>query len=100
MITIFRNAKIFDGHSEEIVDGGDVVIENSRIREVGRNVGAFADSVEINCRGRYLMPGLIDCHFHAYSPTMNIADFDHMPPPLLTAHASKVLEGTLQRGFT
>lgn len=100
MITIFRNAKIFDGHNEEIVDGGDVVVEGGRIREVGKSSSTFADSAVIDCQGRYLMPGLIDCHFHANSPSMNIAAFDHMPPPLLAAHAAKVLEGTLTRGFT
>lgn len=100
MITIFRNAKIFDGRNEEILDGGNVVVEDGRIREVGGTSGNFADAVVIDCQGRYLMPGLIDCHFHAYSPSMNVAVSEHMPPPLLAAHAAKVLEGTLTRGFT
>lgn len=100
MITIFRNAKIFDGHSEEILDGGDVIIEDGRIREVAGASDGFADATVIDCKGRYLMPGLIDCHFHAYSPSMNIASSEHMPPPLMAAHAAKVLEGTLTRGFT
>lgn len=100
MITIFRNAKIFDGHSEEILDGGDVVVEGDRIREVSASAVGLPDAVVIDCRGRYLMPGLIDCHFHAYSPSMDISASDHMPPPLMAAHAVKVLEGTLERGFT
>src|SRR5882762_7577681 len=100
MITVFRNAKIFDGHSEDIVEGADVVVESDRIKEVGKSRSALADSIVIDCKGLYLMPGLIDCHFHANSPTMNIAANDHMPPPLMTAHAIKVLEGTLMRGFT
>jgi imidazolonepropionase-like amidohydrolase len=100
MITIFRNATIFDGHGDDIVDGGDVVVEDGRIKEVGTTRCAFKESVVIDCNGRYLMPGLIDCHFHAYSPSMNMAANDHMPPSLLAAHAFKVLEGTLSRGFT
>lgn len=100
MITLFRNARIFDGHSEEILDGGDVVVEDGRIREVAEKCGSFADATVIDCKGRYLMPGLIDCHFHAYSPSMNVSASEHMPPPLMAAHAVKVLEGTLTRGFT
>jgi imidazolonepropionase-like amidohydrolase len=100
MITLFRNAKIFDGHSEEILDGGDVVVENGFIREVAENCVSLPDATVIDCKGRYLMPGLIDCHFHAYSPSMNISVIEHMPLPLLAAHAAKVLEGTLTRGFT
>ena len=100
MITLFRNAKIFDGHNEEILDGGDVVVEDGRIREVSENCGKPAGATVIECQGRYLMPGLIDCHFHAYSPSMNVAVIEHMPSSLLTAHAAKILEGTLQRGFT
>jgi imidazolonepropionase-like amidohydrolase len=100
MITLFKNAKIFDGHSEEILDGGDVVVEDGKIKEVGANCGSFANAQVIDCQGRYLMPGLIDCHFHANSPSMNLAVMENMLPPLLAAHAVKVLEGTLQRGFT
>lgn len=100
MITIFRNARVFDGHNEEIMDGADVVVEGNRIREVTANTATFADAKTIDCKGRYLMPGLIDCHFHAYSPTMDIAANDHMPPSLMSAHAGRILEGTLARGFT
>jgi hypothetical protein len=33
-ITILQNGLIFDGRSEELVEGGSVVIENDKIREV------------------------------------------------------------------
>jgi imidazolonepropionase-like amidohydrolase len=46
------------------------------------------------------MPGLIDAHFHAYTPTFDILALDRMPAALLTSHASALLEGALERGFT
>jgi len=46
------------------------------------------------------MPGLIDAHFHAYSPTFDIYSLDRMPMSLLANHASVLLEGALRRGFT
>ena len=46
------------------------------------------------------MPGLIDAHFHAYTPTFDILKIERMPAALLVSHARVILEGALQRGFT
>lgn len=100
MITVLANATIFDGVSEEPVENGTVVIEGDRIREVTSGAVRFDNSRVIDCGGRYLMPGLIDCHVHAYSPTFNLPVADHMPASLLTAYATKWLRGALHRGFT
>ncbi len=100
MIKVFRNAKVFDGLNEELMDGVDVVVEGDRIKEVGAKAGNLAAAEEIECNGRILMPGLIDCHFHAYSPSMNIGAADRLPQPLMVAHAARILEGVLTRGFT
>lgn len=100
MITVLANATIFDGASAELAENGTVVIEGDRIREVTSGAVRFGDSRVIDCGGRYLMPGLIDCHVHAYSPTFNLPVADHMPASLLTAYATKWLRGALHRGFT
>lgn len=100
MITVLRHANVFDGHNEDIIENADVVVEDGRIREVSQNAGNFEDAQTIDCHGRVLMPGLIDCHFHAYSPSMDIAANDRMPQSLMVAHAARILEGTLKRGFT
>lgn len=100
MITVLRNARIFDGVSESIVENGTVVIEGDRIREVTSGDVHFADARVTDCGGRYLMPGLIDCHVHAYSPTFNLPVADHLPASLLAAHAVRWLRGALRRGFT
>jgi len=100
MITVLGNATIFDGVSEDLIENGAVVIEGDRIREVTSGAVQFSDARVIDCGGRYLMPGLIDCHVHAYSPTFNLSVADHMPASLLAAHATKWLRGALHRGFT
>jgi imidazolonepropionase-like amidohydrolase len=100
VITVLANATIFDGASEQLVENGTVVIEADRIREVTTSTTTFRDSRVIDCGGRYLMPGLIDCHAHAYSPTFNLLAADHMPSSLLAAYATKWLRGALHRGFT
>jgi imidazolonepropionase-like amidohydrolase len=99
MITIFKNARVWDGHSPEPIDGASVVVEGDRIREVSTHV-KLSGANSIDCRGGFLMPGLIDAHFHAYSPTFDAYEIDRLPPTLRAAHAAKILEGTLCRGFT
>jgi imidazolonepropionase-like amidohydrolase len=99
MITVFRNARVWDGSSAESADGVSVVVEDDRIREVSPKYRSD-DARVIDCQGRFLIPGLIDAHFHACSPSFDIFGNEHMPPSLLANHAAKVLEGTLQRGFT
>ena len=99
-ITVLSNARVFDGKSEDIRGNQSVVIEGDRIREIVDGDTSFDDADHIDCGGRFLMPGLIDAHFHAYSPTFDIYSLDRMPMSLLANHASVLLEGALGRGFT
>lgn len=78
MITIFANASVFDGVSEELREGSHVVVEGGTIREVATTRPGFADARIVECGGRFLMPGLIDAHFHAYTPSFDIAGIDRM----------------------
>lgn len=100
MITVFENARVFDGISEEILEGASVIIEDDRIREVARGSTRVNAEQKIDCRGRFLMPGLIDAHFHAYTPSFDLPALDRMPAALLSSHAAVILSGALRRGFT
>lgn len=100
MITVLGNARVFDGMSAELTDGVNIVVEGERIREISRQIPTFKDARIIDCGGRFVMPGLIDAHFHAYTPSFDIINTDRMPQALLVSHAAAILEGALQRGFT
>lgn len=100
MITILTNATVFDGHSRELQEGVSVVVEGSRIREITRRPNDLGGDYVVDCRGQFLMPGLIDAHFHAYTPTFDIVQVDRMPHALLVSHAAALLEGAVERGFT
>jgi len=100
MIIIFRNARVWDGHSSDTIDGACVVVENDRIQEVGSRYTAQGNTQSIDCGGRVLMPGLIDAHFHACSPSVDIFGSGHLPSSLMANHAAKALAGALKRGFT
>lgn len=100
MIVVFANARVFDGLSEEIAEGQHVIVEGGRIREIAATAPKLREAAVIDCGGRYLMPGLIDAHFHSYSPSFDISGGDRMPPSLMASHAARILEGALERGFT
>jgi imidazolonepropionase-like amidohydrolase len=59
------NVTIFDGLNEQTVEGS-VLIENNLIKEVGADVNAPEGASVIEGDGKFLMPGLIDCHVHLY----------------------------------
>ena len=99
-VIIFRNCLLFDGVSDDLADGISVVIEGDRIREVSDKTIRVDGAREIDCAGRFLMPGLIDLHFHAYSASFDFQALDRMPKPLLVSYARKHLEDCVKRGFT
>ena len=98
-IIVLENCLIFDGHNEELIEG-NVVVENNRIREVTDRTVKFDSAQKIDCKAAFLMPGLIDAHFHAILVSYNIPKLDAMPAYLLAQHAGHVLNGALHRGFT
>jgi imidazolonepropionase-like amidohydrolase len=58
---VVNNARIFDGSA--LLEGShNVGIAGDRIRSVSSS--PIAGSRQLDARGRFLMPGLIDCHIH------------------------------------
>jgi hypothetical protein len=54
---IFRGARIFDGESEQLIEGHDVVIEGATIQDVIPCSDIAHPGAEVvNCGGRVLMP--------------------------------------------
>ncbi len=99
-IKILKNCTIFDGSNEELIEAGSIVIENDIIREVVSGDVNLTDADVIDMGNRFVMPGLLDLHFHAYSITFNMSVLDSMTMPMKVAHAARLLRGTLYRGYT
>jgi imidazolonepropionase-like amidohydrolase len=98
---LFKNARIFDGHSADCAEGMSVLVEGGVIREVSAQaVTAAKDARTIDVGGRTLMPGLIDCHTHAYASDVSIAKVEMHGPAYRTAHAVRMLGHALDSGFT
>jgi imidazolonepropionase-like amidohydrolase len=97
---LLKNARVFDGTHADCAEGMQVLVEGGVIREVSNRPIKVSDARIIDTAGRTLMPGLIDAHIHAYTPTFSLFENDHMPPSLLASHAGVILTGMLRRGFT
>ena len=99
MILVLSNCRVFDGlefHPEPL---STIVIENGVIRDFGTEPYC-GEAIRIDSGGRFVMPGLIDAHFHAYGLELNPALVDAVAPSLRGLHAKGILEAALRRGFT
>jgi imidazolonepropionase-like amidohydrolase len=99
-VTIFTNTTIVPCTGAEPIEGS-VVVEDGVIREVtAGGAGAVTGDV-VDCRGRTLMPGLIDAHVHVSSLDVEIPRQRREYPTSLLAFAiGRVIRETLDQGYT
>lgn len=98
--TLFRNLRLLDPRWDEVRGGYEVLVEGETIREVSDGPISSGSADVVDCGGRTVMPGLIDCHAHVTLTEMNMAALEAMPVTLMTARAGVSLRAMLDRGFT
>ena len=67
---IIRNATILTVTKGTINDGS-IVIRDGKIVDVGTKIMAPAGATVIDAMGKYVMPGIIDCHSHILAESIN-----------------------------
>ncbi len=97
---LFGNAKLLDPTKADLADGMSVLVEGDRIGEVSSGPIKAAHATVVDCGGRKLMPGLIDCHVHVFLSEVNIRALESVPLTLMTARAVGLMRAMLDRGFT
>jgi imidazolonepropionase-like amidohydrolase len=98
---LFRNARIFDGQSADVVEGQEVLVAEGAIQEVSEGPIAVSGEVDVvDCGGRVLMPGLIDAHVHVYAASVNLGRAVRWPGTYVAHFAARFLEASLDRGYT
>ncbi|OAQ39045.1 amidohydrolase [Pedobacter psychrophilus] len=60
---LFKNATVWTNEKEGILTNTDVLIENGKIKSIGKNLSAGNAKV-IDATGKHLTPGIIDEHSH------------------------------------
>ncbi|HEU0159089.1 MAG TPA: amidohydrolase family protein [Hyphomicrobiaceae bacterium] len=96
----FKNFRLLEPAYGELRGGYELLIEGERVRELSERPIVSRAAEVVDCGGRTLMPGLIDCHVHVIHSEVNIRFLEAMPLTLLTARASLRLRAMLDRGFT
>lgn len=99
---ILNNVVIFNGKEESTVRGS-VRIDGNRIRTVSTEpIGSDRDrpAEVIDGQGKFLMPGLIDAHWHAFLAPNTMMDLMTADESYTQLKAGREAERTLLRGFT
>ncbi|HZR58914.1 MAG TPA: amidohydrolase family protein [Terriglobales bacterium] len=98
---LFQNVLIFDGKGGALSPASNVLVSGNQIESISAGPIASAANVRtIDGKGRVLMPGLIDAHWHAMmvAPPLQVAMVADIG--YLNLVAGKEAESTLMRGFT
>jgi imidazolonepropionase-like amidohydrolase len=68
--TLIRNATVLTV-TKGTLEATDILIQNGKIAQVGKNLPAPAGATVIDAAGKYVMPGIIDPHSHMMSDAIN-----------------------------
>jgi len=98
--TLIQNANIFDGKNEKVAEGMSVLIEGNKITKIAESIKAPAGATVIDAKGKTLMPGLIDDHWHSMFNFWPISKVMSSDLGYLSIGAARAAKATLMRGFT
>lgn len=99
--TLITEVQIFDGESDALTEG-PLLIRDDRIVAVGPEAAESAGEVDrtVEGRGRTVLPGLIDAHFHAYAVSLDMVENEGRRLSYVAHVAARRLGLALGRGFT
>jgi imidazolonepropionase-like amidohydrolase len=71
---LIRNATVLTA-VKGTLENTDILIENGRIAKIGKNLKAAANAQIIDATGKFVSPGIIDCHSHSMLDAINEFSF-------------------------
>ena len=98
--TLFYNVQVWDASREFVEEGMHILVEGDRIKEISDKPIKTTETLRINCKGKTIIPGLIDCHCHVVMSSLDIRELQDIPLTLMTVKASTIMRDMLMRGFT
>jgi Tol biopolymer transport system component len=65
---LLKNARIITMKGDEVIENGDILVVNNRIKAVGRSgsLDVPRDAKVIDCSGKTITPGFVDTHAHMW----------------------------------
>lgn len=106
MVTIYQHGFLIDGLADSALDDGLVVYEGTKILYAGPyrpEIAAKYPDAQLNdCRGKTIMPGLIDAHVHLtmYGKGSSVHDFLVDSATYTALKAAEMAKRDLRAGFT
>ena len=100
---VLTHCHLIDGRSDTSTRDAFVEIRNGKIVATGRMDKAPKDKGlrEIDCQGRTVMPGLIDCHVHlVYAGSRNMEEAMRWPVETAVIHGVMHARAVLNSGYT
>ena len=76
---LIHNVTVIDGKGNPAVRGMDILIENNRIKKIGKAIVVPVNAEEINGEGLTVLPGIIDAHVHISSVPGSTFRNDSLP---------------------
>ena len=68
--TLIRNATVLT-ITRGVLQNTDVLIRNGKIASIGKNLKTSANARVIDATGKFVMPGIVDCHSHSMLDAIN-----------------------------
>ena len=98
---LFTNVNVFDGHSDELAENMNVLVENNLIKQISDDTISAPDATVIEGGGRTLTPGFIENHAHLMlmGPSLPAMESNTTWEDF-AIHGTKMAEMYLMQGFT
>lgn len=65
---LLQNARVITMNGDEVLENTDVLIENSRIKQIGKNIQVGRRVTKMDMSGKTIVPGFVDTHSHFRHP--------------------------------
>lgn len=99
---VLRNARVFTAHDLSVMERGAVVIKGNAIEWVGAEseLPSVADAEVIDLGGRFVMPGMTECHAHLSFSDASPFAIGNVGVETATITAVRNAELMVRSGFT
>jgi imidazolonepropionase-like amidohydrolase len=71
---LIKNATVLTA-AKGTLEGTDILVQNGKITRIGKNISAPAGVQVIDATGKFVTPGIIDCHSHSMLDAINEGAF-------------------------
>ncbi|MGT2462184.1 amidohydrolase family protein [Sinomonas atrocyanea] len=95
---LITNARYLDASAGEYREG-DIRVVDGTIAEIGADLAA-AGQATVDASGKFVLPGLIDCHVHVTAATADLTQLGEWSPNYAALNTARLMGNMLDRGFT